>query len=258
MAARLFIGVEAPLHALIRALFHSVCTLLAATTLSSAQAENSALAPLSGAADMPPSPWHVVGLPQQRKPFTRFSLTNLDGRRVLRVEADNSYGNLVHPLDSTPRSLQLAWQWRVDELVVAADLRAKAGDDTALKVCVFFDLALEKIPFGERQLLRMARARAAEPLPGAIVCYVWDNNLPVDTAVDNAFTRRLRYLVLQSGAAHKGQWRSERRDVAADFMRLFGAESAQMPPVIGVAIGADADNTHGRSLGFVADLVLQP
>jgi len=50
----------------------------------------------------------------------------------------------------------------------------------------------------------------------------------------------------------------ERRDVAADFMQLFGAESPQVPPIVGVAIGADTDNTHGHSLGHVAGLVLEP
>jgi hypothetical protein len=243
---------------LIRSLLRSLFTLLAAITLSAAHAESLALTPLSSTADMPPPPWHVAGLPQQTKPLTRFSLVDLDGRRVLRVEADNSYGNLVHPLAGTPASLRLAWKWRVDERLAAADLRTKAGDDTALKVCVFFDLALEKIPFGERQLLRLARARSTESLPGATVCYVWDNSLPPDTAMANAYTRRMRYLVLQSGPAPTGQWMSERRDVAADFIRLFGTESAQMPPVTGIAVGADADNTHGHSLGYVADLAFQP
>lgn len=190
--------------------------------------------------------------------MTRFDVVDLDGRRALRVEADRSYGNLVHSLSGSAAPLQLSWQWRVDQALAAADLNTKAGDDAAVKVCVFFDLALDKIPFGERQLLRMARARTSEPLPGATLCYVWDTRAPVDTAIRNAYTRRVRYLVLQSGPAHLGQWRAERRDVAADFIRLFGTESAQMPPVVGIAVGADADNTDGRSLAYVADLVAQP
>ena len=191
-------------------------------------------------------------------PLTQFSLVERDGQQVLRIEADRSYGNLVHPLKLTSPPGQLSWSWRVDRPLGAANLRTKAGDDAAAKVCVFFDLALDKVPFDERLLLRMARAAASEPLPGATVCYVWDNNLPVDTVVPNAYTGRLRYLVLQSGPAALGQWRSERRDVAADFMRLFGPESAQVPALIGIAIGADADNTGGRSIAYVADMVLRP
>ncbi len=232
--------------------------LLAAASNSPALAQVPVLTPLSSTAGMPPPPWRLATLPQQKMAVTRFALVDLDGRRALRVEADDSYGNLVHPLGGTPTSLELTWQWRVDQPLAASDLRTKAGDDTALKVCVLFDLALDKIPFGERQLLRVARARASEYFPGATICYVWDNNLPVDSVVANAFTRRMRYLVLQSGPARQGQWQSERRDVVADFKRLFGAESAQMPPLIGIAVGADADNTHGRSLAHLADLVLRP
>jgi hypothetical protein len=123
---------------------------------------------------------------------------------------------------------------------------------------VFFDLPLERVPFVERQLLRVARSSSSDPLPSATVCYVWDNQLPVGTEIDNAFTRRMRYIVLQSGPARLRQWTAERRDVGADFLKLFGNETTTLPPIIGVAVGADADNTHSRSVAHVADLVLEP
>jgi hypothetical protein len=208
--------------------------------------------------DKPPAPWRVAGLPHQKKPFTRFSLADVDGRRALRVEAESSYGNLVHPLAIHETALHLAWQWRVDELLADANLLEKNGDDAALKVCVFFDLPIDRVPFFERQLLRFARTQTPEPLPAATVCYVWDVKLAPGTTIANAFTRRVRYLVLESGLPAPHQWAQERRDVAADFLQLFGAESAQVPPIVGVAVGADADNTHGHSLGHVADLLLEP
>ena len=225
---------------------------------AAARAELPLLQPLAADSTQPPPPWHLAGLPQQRKPYTRFSVVDLDGRRALRVESDNSYGNLVHPLNLPRPAVHLVWQWRMDQLVEAADLRKRAGDDTALKVCVFFDLPLARVPFVERQLLRLLQTRSEERLPSATVCYVWDNQLPAGSALDNAFTRRVRYLVLESGAEHLHQWQPERRDVAADFVRLFGDESPQPPPIIGIGVGADADNTHGHGLGHVADLMLEP
>ena len=221
-----------------------------------AHAQAPLLTPFPATGATPPAPWHVAGLPQQKKPYTRFTLDDVDGRRALRVEAESSYGNLVHPLTVAETGVHLAWQWRVDELLPAANLHEKNGDDTALKVCVFFDLPIERVPFFERQLLRFARTQTPEPLPGATICYVWDAHLPVGTALDNPFTHRVRYLVLESGAPQPHQWAHERRDVAADFTHLFGAESPEVPPIVGVAVGADADNTHGHSLGHVADLLL--
>lgn len=223
-----------------------------------AHANGSLLAPLVTDGAEPPWPWHVAGLPRQTKPLTRFSVVDVDGRRALRVEADASYGNLVHAVQGAPAGARLSWRWRVDRLVSGADLRVKSGDDVSLKVCVAFDEPLQNVPFVERHLLRIARSQSSEPLPAATMCYVWDTELPPGTMLDNAFTSRLRYVVLQSGTGLLRQWVNERRDVGADFLKLFGAEIAAVPPIIGVAVGADADNTQSRSLGFVAELALQP
>jgi len=206
----------------------------------------------------PAAPWRVVGLPQQTKPFTRFSVVDIDGKRALKVQSELSYGNLVHPLQWSTTSAQLAWQWRIDEPIKGADLRTKAGDDTALKVCVFFDLPMDKVPFGDRQLLRYARSKTTDPVPTATVCYVWDQGLPAGTTLDNAFTRRMRYVVVRSGPQQLHQWVSEKRDVAADFLKLFADEAQSVPPIIGIAVGADSDNTRSKSLGYVSGLDLEP
>ena len=210
----------------------------------------------AGAGDTPPAPWHLVGLPQQTKPFTQFSVVKLDGQRVLRVEAQASYGNLVHPLTDNPAAHRLSWRWRLDEPIAAADLRRKDGDDSPIKVCAFFDLDSSAVPFVERQLLRLARMRAGDSLPAATVCYVWDAHLAPGTVLDNAFTRRIRFIVLRGPETPLHGWVSEQRDVWADFKRLFGDESEAVPPLVGVAIGADADNTQGHSVAHVSAITL--
>jgi hypothetical protein len=216
------------------------------------------LAQPAGPLEQPATPWRMIGLPAQTKPFTRFTAVTLDGQRVLRVEAVASYGNLVHPLADLPDTLRrLSWRWRLDEPNPAADLRLKEGDDTPVKVCALFDLPMSALPFVDRQVLRAARFRAGETLPSATVCYVWDNRLPPGTVLDNAFTRRIRLIVLRGPEAQQRGWVSEQRDVAADFLRLFGDESKTVPPLVGVAIGADADNTRGRSVAFVGAISLE-
>jgi hypothetical protein len=217
------------------------------------------LVPLeSGSGGVPPAPWHVAGLPLQKKPFTRFSIEQVDGRRVLRVEADRSYGNLVHPLPGGDAGRLLSWRWRVDVPNEHANLRIRAGDDSAAEVCMIFDLPLQAVPFVDRQMVRLARTQSAELLPAATVCYVWDTHLPIGTTLDNAFTRRIRLIVLRGADMAPMTWRIERRDVRADFLRLFGDEATDVPDIIGVGIGADADNTQSRSLAYIADLVLEP
>ena len=214
------------------------------------------LVALAGPGDTPPAPWHVVGLPAQTKPFTRFSVVTLDGQRVLKVDARESYGNLVHAVQENPGAHRLSWRWRVDEPIPGADLRRKDGDDSPIKVCALFDLAMSAVPFVERQVLRVARLRSDEVLPAASVCYVWDAHLAPGTVLVNAFTRRIRFIVLRGPEAPLHTWVNEQRDVWADFKRLFGDESEAIPPLVGVAIGADADNTHAHSVAHVATIVL--
>ena len=232
---------------------------LAAFAFAAGAAEPARLEPWSAEAETPPAAWHFAGLPRQRAPQTKFAVATVDGRRALRVEADSSYGNLVHPLPAdAARPRHLAWSWKVERLNEAGDLRQRSGDDTSLKVCALFDMPLDKLSFMEQQKLRIARSLSSEPVPAATICYVWDGKLPVGTDLVNAFTSRQRYVVLKSGPAQVGQWLRERRDIEADFRRLFGAESAEMPPLAAVASGADADNTKGRSLAYVGEITLEP
>ena len=243
----------------VRSLLPCLALLAGAVLAPQAQAADAVvLTPFKESAAEPPPPWHFVGLPGQTKPKTRFSVVELDGRKALRVEAEESYGTTVHSVHVTSPTASLSWQWRVDVPIAAADLRTRQGDDTAVKVCVFFDMPLDLVPFVERQLHKVGQAKSDEPLPTATVCYVWDTNLPIGTELDNAFTRRVRYIVLESGPARLKSWKSEKRDVIADFKKLFGAESPKVPPIMGIAIGADSDNTHTRSLSYVANIVLEP
>lgn len=232
----------------------------ASCTLTLAHADPAeTLRPFSNAkGDQPPAPWHFTTLPN--KPPTRFEVVQQGSQRVLKVEADQSYGNLVHrtrvPLQSEPT---LAWRWRVDQFVQGADLRTKAGDDGAAKLCVFFDFPAERLSFAERARLALARAATGEDVPSEVLCYVWDHKEPRETLLVNAFTERMRMLVLESGAtATLGGWLPERRNLLADYRRAFGREAGStVPDAVAIAVSADADNTHGHGLAFFSDIDLR-
>lgn len=231
---------------------------IAALALVAWAAQAQGLAPLVDARGQISPGWRVAGLPQQAMPLTRYSADKLDERSALRIDARASYGNLVHDITIPSAARTLQWSWRVERANPAADLRIKAGDDAAAKVCLSFDMALEQVPFFERQLLRLARSRSAEALPAATLCYVWAAREPVGTLLDNAYTRRVRMIVLRSGDSASGSWADERRDIGADFRRAFGDESAALPPLSAVIVSGDADNTGASSLAFVSDLRLLP
>lgn len=227
------------------------------TTLATRANDDAKIAAFSSAAPgEPPAGWHFATLP--RKSPTRFTIVELEGKRVLKVDANDSYGNLIHPLRVQPAPhLWLNWRWRVDSLVADADINIRAGDDGAAKMCVSFDFDATNLPLGERTKLSIARSTTGEEVPTETLCYVWDNKLPRDTTLINAFTKRQRFVVIQSGSERLGQWVAERRDVIADYKRLFAEEAGgKVPDIISVSISADADNTHGHGLAYFDDIAI--
>jgi hypothetical protein len=206
------------------------------------------------------APWRTTGLPGQKMPLTQFAIVAAEGRPVLRVATNASYGNLV--FDSGGRrpgpDTLLRWSWMLERGLQHSDLSTKDGDDVALKVCALFDMPLDGLGMAERTKMRMARSISGEPLPAATLCYVWDRLLPVGSIVANVFSARVRYLVVGTGPAQPGKWMSVERNLAGDFLRAFGQEATAVPPLLALAVGADADNTGGQSLGFVGDVSLAP
>ena len=97
---------------------------------------------------------------------------------------------------------------------------------------MLFDPPIEQLGFVDRQAPAVVRAATHGAAASRHRLLRVDRLLPAGTAIANAFTRRIRYLVLRSGAADLHHWREERRDIGADFLRLFGSESPQVPPVV--------------------------
>jgi hypothetical protein len=226
-----------------------------------AQAQTPIVAAFSGAADgAPPAPWSVVTLPKLPR-HTRYRIESLDGERVLRVETDGSYANLLHPLAADVRATPaLRWRWRVARLPEGTDLRRKETDDVAARLCVLFDLPLERLSAGERLKVRLGRTLFDPALPAASICYVWDRDLPAGTWLASAYTGRVQMLVLRSAASgHRlDAWHEETRDLSADFARAFPQEAANgpLPPVLAIGVSGDGDNTGSRALAFFGDLSL--
>ena len=251
-------------------------TTLAGTLLALALVGNAPAQTQTGAA-LPPllqddgalhPAWRFVGFPQQHTelPPTRFEAGTVDGERALKVSTASSYGTLVNGWSGPVPGARLQWRWRLDQPLMSArvpvDILSKAGDDAALKVCVMFDHPMDRVPFWERTVLRLARGVSGEALPAATLCYLWDSSHPALTEGANPYSRRVRFISLQGRGAPLARWVSESRDVAQDFARLFADELPQgaqtpreaLPRISTVLIGADSDNTASHSTGWVAGL----
>lgn len=207
----------------------------------------SALAP--GAA-LPPE-YRVFSFGGQKK-RTDYALVEDEGVTVLSARAEASASGIVRHLSVDPAALPfLSWRWKALRLPAKGDLRTKAGDDFAARLFVTFDLPLAALSFEDRLGVRLVRLLYGAETPAAALCYVWASRAPVGTVAPSAYTGRVRLVVVESGAANLGRWRAYQRDVAADYRRAFGAAP---PPVSGVVVSTDSDNTGESAQALYGDV----
>ena len=199
-------------------------------------------------------------LPEWLKPYTfgnlprhtEFALVQDAGRTVLRARASASTSGLIRELRVDPRTHPLlAWRWKVMNLLARSDLATRDGDDFPARLYVTFDLDSAALPFGERMSLALVRAIWGEHVPLAALCYVWDTRAPQGTIAPNPHTDRVQMVVADSGPAFVGRWVERERNLADDYRRAFGAEA---PPVNGVVVSADTDNTGESTESFFGDI----
>jgi hypothetical protein len=203
--------------------------------------------------DVLPSAWEVLTLPNMKPP--EFRLVDDAGATVLRSESRAAVGSIMHKVrnDLSAEPI-LEWRWKIAGTVRNADLARKSGDDFAARVYVSFDYPFEALSLGTRTRMLIAKVIFGRELPSAVICYVWDNKHPVGHVATSAYTDRVRLVVLQSGDAKAGQWQTESRDLAADFRLVFGGEwKGPVPPVTGIAVGNDTDQTGENATAWFGD-----
>jgi len=197
-----------------------------------------------------PAPWHVQALRRVRAADVR--LVSDEGRTVLEVRSEGAFGGAAVRV-GMPAPV-LSWRWKVDRVLDKARLDAREGDDFAARIYVSFEVPMDELTFFERTKLRIARLIYGD-VPPAAICYVWDNHAPPGTSTWSPYTNRVRVIVLRSGAASAGRWEGERRDVAADFRAAFGRDA---PPVSGIAVGNDTDQTGETATAWFGDFRVEP
>lgn len=198
-----------------------------------------------------PAPWqplHFKNIPRH----TRYELVSRDGVTVLEAQAENSASGVARPLDIDPKKYPiLRWRWNVANLIEKSDPTQKSGDDYPARLYITF----RRDPSGAGALDRawsaLGRALYGVEPPFAGINYIWERALPKGSVVPNAYTDRVRMIVLESGPDQVGRWVAEERNVYEDYRRAFGAE----PPMIsGLALMTDSDNTGASATAWYGDI----
>jgi hypothetical protein len=232
-----------------------IACLLAVTAWAAAPA---AVEPFSRGTpgDALPSGWEALTFRHIPR-HTRYALVrDADAGVVVKAEAAGSASGLVHLLavNADERPL-LRWRWKAMNLVEGGDVRRKEGDDYPVRIYVSFKYSPERLSLIERARYVAARVLYGEYPPHAGLNYIWDSRAPVGTVVPNPFTDRVRMIVVESGPDRLQQWLRDERDLVADYRRAFGEDP---PPIAGVALMTDGDNTGETVTAFYGDIDLSP
>ena len=189
---------------------------------------------------------------------TRYSLVSDGDVTVLKAESEKSASGLIRRFDDRKIELKdypiLKWRWKVGNLVKAADIATREGDDYPARVYVTFRYDPERAGLGMRMQYGLAKSLYGEYPPHAGINYVWDGKAPVGTMRPNAYTERAMMLVVESGAKRVGQWVEVERNVYEDYKRAFNEEP---PPVSGIAVMTDTDQTGETARAWYGDIVLR-
>jgi len=179
---------------------------------------------------------------------TRYSLVRESGSVVLRADAEASASGLVLEQTIDLKTFPLIeWRWRTNGLLAKADVRSRGGDDYPVRLYITFAHDANSISLADRA----ARALYGQLPPRAAINYIWDTKAPTGTVVANAYTDRVRMIVVESGSERVGQWVGYQRNLAEDFRKAFGYDA---PPVSGIAVMTDTDNTGESVTAFFGDI----
>lgn len=210
------------------------------------------ITPFSTMADLDDG-WEPLEFPKIDR-HTRYRLVEEDGTQVIEASTDNSASGLIARLDLEPgESLMLKWRWKVSNVFDQGDARKKSGDDYPARIYVAFEFEPEKASWFERAKRKTVATVFGEELPGNAINYIWANRLPQGETVANPYAEETMMIAVTSGNEQAGEWVTVERDLVADYRAAFGEEP---PPIRGVAIMSDSDNTGESATAWYGDLEL--
>lgn len=169
----------------------------------------------------------------------RYDVTVVEdgGHRALRMRSESEHSTIAHELTvDLARTPILTWSWKVVSFPAGADLRQRATSDATGHLFVIWP-------------------RFPEAVRSRLIGYVWEPRAPAGAVFTSRKTGTVTYVVVRSGEAGVGTWVEERRDVAADYRRIHGADPPN-PPALALSI--DTNDTRSQAEALIGPIAFQP
>lgn len=184
--------------------------------------------------------WRLVNFKEELDP-TEFVPTEIAGRQLLRVVAEGTASMLIReePINvyETP---YVSWNWNLISPLENANLLNIFSEDTPIRILVTFRDELENLPWWLRAWARRQLEKHGELPPTSALNYVWSTNDHGDEPFKSMWSRRIQFIVKNSGDDEMGSWQEHRVNVIEDYRRAMGEDP---PAEAFIAVMSDADNT---------------
>lgn len=172
-----------------------------------------------------PKGWRPHETPGGRPKYD-FEIVEDGGHRALALRGADDHSSIAKQIEVDLKATPvLEWAWNVRRFPKGADLKARATSDATGHLFVIWP-------------------RFPELVRSRLVGYVWDPAAPASTIIHSRKTGTVTFVIVRSGAQGLGEWVVTRRDVAADYEKIFG-EAPERPKAIALSI--DTNDTHATA-----------
>ena len=186
---------------------------------------------------------------------TEYSLVEDDGTVVVKAVSRGSSSGLTREVTIDPKLYPIVeWRWKIENVLQKGDVTTKEGDDYPARLYITFAYDESKIDFLDQAQYELARVLHGKYPPTGAITYIWESRSPIGTIVPNPYTDRVKMIVIESGEAKVGQWVAESRNLYEDYQKAFGDDP---PPVSGVAVMTDTDNTRESAVAYFGDITFK-
>jgi hypothetical protein len=184
---------------------------------------------------------------------SRYRLIGDGGVTVVEASSHAAASGLIRKIHIDPEVYpKIRWRWKVPNLIAGSDVSSKQGDDYPVRLYITFAYDENKLSLYEKVKYKAYRLIYGENPPLAAISYLWSTQSPQGTLVPNTYTDRVMMFVVQSGPDRLGEWVEQERNVYQDYLRAYGEPP---PPISGVAIMTDTDNTGEQAVAYYGDIV---
>lgn len=202
----------------------------------------------------PPEGWRPYILRPDRVK-TVYEMAQRDGRTTLHATADSASSGLSCSVDIDAQATPwLRWEWRVDTVHTKATVADDLLEDTPARLVVAFAGDMSTLSLRDRIFAEQVELFTGNILPFATLTYVWDGQQPVGKVLPYPRSSRIRYDVVESGAARAGQWLRYERNVLDDYRRVFG--DGPIGRITSVGVLTDSDDLKNHAEAWYGDIGL--